>query len=67
MQLLLRDRQQHRNSMGGCKGGGGDIEKRVSEREREVVRGGGGSTERFRQIRRRRGDETEGARWKKCM
>lgn len=33
MQLLLRDRQQHRNSMGGCKGGG-DIEKRVSERER---------------------------------
>lgn len=39
----------------------------MSEREREVVRGGGGSTERFRQIRRRRGDETEGARWKKCM
>lgn len=43
MQLLLRDRQQHRNSMGGCKGGGHGGERK---REREVVRERGGEGRR---------------------
>lgn len=45
------------------------MEGRERGSEREVVRGGGGSsTERFRQIRRR-GDKIEKTRerWRKCM